>query len=531
MISFSVFAKFGDSLNITIQKLRAVNLNGDNELKKIIEESKHTTKTEDFSELLSNWITSLGEVKNCRLCSEGTNETYFNKNLNLDWIQDSTLFKGQLISQLRYIETNRFQGKHYYVSENKGIGNIEVTNETTLNKASLNNNFSRLLLLFRYWNVIEYFFPYKYQIDEDWDVVLSKYIDVFSKAETELTFHLSFLKLVVELDDSHANFFTEPILTFFGKKYIPAYYSLREKKAIITGFFNDSLAKVNDIRKGDIILKVDGEKIADILEQREGLIHGSNWGQKLYNFRYAVFNGNSDSILVELIRNNKKISKKIGRYFFNTFGYTVPDLSKWEILEGNIGLVNTWLLNLNDVQDMMEDLKTTKAIILDLRRYPKNVFHHLLIKYFKSEKSTFYKAIVPDISYPGRFKYVQTPQSGGKELKFRRKIIEKYTGKIVLLVNSYTISHGEFMAMELQTADNVITVGTQSAGTDGNVSTFEVIEGYKTRFTGVGIFYPDGTETQKKGVRIDIPVIPTLEGAVEGKDEILETALKEITKI
>ncbi|MFN3999381.1 hypothetical protein [Algoriphagus sp.] len=36
----------------------------------------------------------------------------------------------------------------------------------------------------------------------------------------------------------------------------------------------------------------------------------------------------------------------------------------------------------------------------------------------------------------------------------------------------------------------------------------------------------DGTETQRKGVKIEIEVNPTIQGIIAGKDEILEKAIE-----
>jgi hypothetical protein len=57
--------------------------------------------------------------------------------------------------------------------------------------------------------------------------------------------------------------------------------------------------------------------------------------------------------------------------------------------------------------------------------------------------------------------------------------------------------------MIFQTA-NVTTIGSQTAGADGNVSTIEFIGGYNVYMSGTGIFYPDKMETQRKGVKVDI---------------------------
>ena len=80
--------------------------------------------------------------------------------------------------------------------------------------------------------------------------------------------------------------------------------------------------------------------------------------------------------------------------------------------------------------------------------------------------------------------------------------------------------------MAFQTADNVITVGNQTAGADGDVVVFEYMGGYRTAISGNGILYPDGSETQRKGIKIDIEVKPTINGLKQGRDEVLEQAIE-----
>jgi carboxyl-terminal processing protease len=78
--------------------------------------------------------------------------------------------------------------------------------------------------------------------------------------------------------------------------------------------------------------------------------------------------------------------------------------------------------------------------------------------------------------------------------------------------------------MCLQIGNNVTTIGSQTSGADGAVSYIEMAGGEKTMFTGVGVFYPYKIETQKKGIKIDIAVQPTIKGIIEGKDELFESA-------
>jgi len=46
----------------------------------------------------------------------------------------------------------------------------------------------------------------------------------------------------------------------------------------------------------------------------------------------------------------------------------------------------------------------------------------------------------------------------------------------------------------------------------------------------LGIYYPDGEETQRVGIVPDIEVKPTIQGVREGRDELMEKAVELINK-
>tara|TARA_A100000171_G_C2133691_1_gene148477 strand:- start:2892 stop:3245 length:354 start_codon:yes stop_codon:yes gene_type:complete len=104
----------------------------------------------------------------------------------------------------------------------------------------------------------------------------------------------------------------------------------------------------------------------------------------------------------------------------------------------------------------------------------------------------------------------------------------KYANRVVLLVNEFTQSFGEFTAMCLQTGDQVTTIGSRTAGADGNVSKMELPGGLSTWISGIGVFYPDGTETQRNGIKLNYEVKPSISGILEGRDEVLEMAIQHI---
>lgn len=48
--------------------------------------------------------------------------------------------------------------------------------------------------------------------------------------------------------------------------------------------------------------------------------------------------------------------------------------------------------------------------------------------------------------------------------------------------------------------------------------------------SGIGVYYPDGSPTQKVGIVPDIEVKPTVQGIREGRDELMEKAVSLILK-
>ena len=84
--------------------------------------------------------------------------------------------------------------------------------------------------------------------------------------------------------------------------------------------------------------------------------------------------------------------------------------------------------------------------------------------------------------------------------------------------------------MALRTGSRAIVMGSQTAGADGNVSYIPFPGGFNTMYSGIGVFYPDGKETQGIGIVPDVEVKPTQKGFAEGKDEVLEKAKEYIRK-
>lgn len=84
------------------------------------------------------------------------------------------------------------------------------------------------------------------------------------------------------------------------------------------------------------------------------------------------------------------------------------------------------------------------------------------------------------------------------------KTVSTYHGKVFILVNPETRSASEWYSMSLQKIfPHSLTIGQQTSGADGDLVKINLPGDYILQFTGNGIFYPDQTQTQQTGIRIN----------------------------
>ncbi|MBL0735995.1 peptidase S41 [Flavobacterium sp. GN10] len=494
--------------------------NWDEQLFTILPKVESASTKEEYATVIEKWIDELGNIPENKPQLDDPKRDYFNKNLNLDWTQQEKLFSKSLSSKLKFIEENRFQGSNYYVNrEGKGIA-LQFINEPEYAQFNWTDKNLRLLGLFRFWNYVEYFFPYKYVMDQNWDEALIEILPHVSDPKSEKEFVLAMREISIKLNDSHASTMSANMIKYLGGEKYPAFGArLVDNKSVIVSVANDSLAKIDDLKIGDIITKLDGVSIKEKAEEFSKYMQGSNRAAADLNSGFVMFTGNNDEFEIEFIRNNITSVKKVHRYPNEKIKRTPPkSVAKWEILENNIGVVRMSKVPKEEIAGMMEELKNTKSIIFDVRARP-TYTDFLVSDYLNSEPKPILRLLYQDLSYPGRYYFNNEMQECGKINT------DYYKGKVIVLVGSGTHSFGEQTAMSLQTAPNATVIGTQTSGADGPNYYFTIIKGFDSSFTSAGVFYPNKKETQRVGIVPNITVKPTILGVQQGKDEVLERAL------
>ncbi len=496
--------------------------NWDEKLFEVLPKIEQAKTQEAFSLVLENWIDSLGEIRKIAPIIIQKNLEYFDKNFDLLWISNNKFFSKKLSDKLIFIEKNRFQGNQFYIQAFDGAGNVFAKNENKLN-INISEKKFRILLFFRYWNVIEYFFPHKYLMDIKWDLSLVEMLPNLVDATTEKDFHLTMRKLFVRLNDSHTAIEGSLNKNEFDEiRLLPNSLKIIEEKIIVTKILNDTLAASNDIKVGDVFIKLNGKTTKEIIQHNKDLVFASNNAFYLNYLSNQITMGFGPKVTIESTRNGKTTEKTIDWYDVQIARSNLFKKNKSEkikMLQNNIGYVNMGKLQVKDIAEMVTTFKETKAIIFDMRNYPNETWEEIS-KFLNKEQKTFAIYTKPDLTYPGRYIWDTAGSTCGTENN------EYYKGKVIVLLNEESISQSEWTAMCFQTAPNTTIIGSQTAGADGNNSGFEFIKGFTTHFTGIGVYYPDRRETQRIGIVPDIEVKPTIKGIQEGRDEVLDRALQ-----
>lgn len=362
----------------------------------------------------------------------------------------------------------------------------------------------RLLSLFRYWNVIFYFYPYKTMIPVNWNNVLSENIPLFLDAKNAVEYHLALKALAVSIQDSHSFVSSSVFQNNFFRKQLPLLFTFVNDSLVVEHTL-DSVQFVEDlaISKGDIILEINNESIFNIKDKYFKFSEGSNIFRK--NFMVSAY---ARWVMIDTVPitylHQKTIQKghiiSLDNTVFNNRYDSINNAKiNYCLINDTLGYINLNYLSISKIPEMINLMFNTKGIIFDTRSYPQFSMYSLLPYLPHDTITPSFAGWRPTNGLPGSFDYFRVePLTQLKD--------SLYKGDVIILVNVESLSRCEFYAMALQLCNKSITIGSTTAGADGDVSTVTLPGNIKTWFSGIAIEYANGEKTQQNGVKIDIPI-------------------------
>ncbi len=499
--------------------------NWDYELLRILPKIVSVRHSSERNQVLAEWVKGLGTVK------KGGNKLPKSKNVklspDLDWINPGNLGT-ELDAMLNRIRNSKRSEHHYYIGINQPVGNPEFKHEALYKENSLPDDGFSLLCLFRYWNAMRYFNPNRHLTTSDWDQVLLEFIPRFVGHPTTRSYTLTVMELICRVDDTHAGLSNNRAMKgYLGANISAVMLSFVEGKMVVTGFYDTFYGRKTGLKPGDIIDSVNGRPVEEIIAERVPITKGSNTEAKMRGIAESLLRSNNDLLPIVYRREGAIFSTKLKTYrenYINTYvRFERPDTC-FRMVDTGIAYLYMGSFMNSHIPELMPEILKTDALIVDFRAYPADFTVFTLPSYLLDKPVPFVKFSTGSVMHPGLFTLQDHLETGAINA-------EAYKGQVIILVNEITQSSAEYHVMALRTVPGVIVMGSTTAGADGNVSKINLPGGIVTYISGIGVYYPDGRETQRIGIIPDIVVKPTIDGIKEGRDEVLEKAIQEVKRM
>jgi Peptidase family S41 len=415
---------------------------------------------------LSTWIRGLGDVRTCTRCMTlSPDELHLSP--SLDWIDDERALGRELATLLRSIHRNRTGGQQFYVAMTPGVGNPIFQHEPDYPKATFPDAGYQLLALFRFWNIVEYWYPNRDILDRDWNDVLIEFIPRFARANDKSQYERELVELIGAITDTHANLWSLPQQSRppVGSCQLPVIVRFIEDQAVVTGYSDNVAGAATGLTAGDVIETLDDVPVRDLVKRWAPYYPASNEAARLRDIARGVTRGECSDVRLGVNRNGRPVPITAGRLPLTgnqTAGATHDRPGDtFQLLSSDVAYLKLSSIAVKDVVGYVERAKGTKGLVIDIRNYPSEFVVFALGSLLVDGATPFARFTIGDLDNPGAFRWTppltldpRTPH---------------YPGRVVVLVDETSLSQAEYTSMAFRAAGARV-VGSTTAGADGNVS-------------------------------------------------------------
>jgi hypothetical protein len=228
----------------------------------------------------------------------------------------------------------------------------------------------RLLALFRLYNVIEYFFPYKDLMDRPWGETLVEFVPRMSEAR-DATDTLAIAEHTTRIQDSHVTV-TSPVLdAYFGTHRPEVRIELVEGSTVVTEVAPELAG--SGLHVGDRVVSVDGEEVDARRERLARYMSASTEGRLANKIDLQLLLGAPSTPAAIEVRavDGSTRDVSVPRTEEGLAARSRPRRGPVHtVLDEGVGYIDLGRLDAQQVDSALQSIWNTPAVILDMRGYP-----------------------------------------------------------------------------------------------------------------------------------------------------------------
>lgn len=499
-------------------------LNWDAELFRIMPDVLDAKTNDSVNQLLTKWLAQFPiEVKSDELADDWRQiqKDYGKQTLDKTWIEDTSFLGNELSTYLCKLSQILISDRSNSYASFEKNGCVSFDAEK-MYPVSDTDSGMKLLGLFRFWNMYEYFSPNIEITVKDWDQVLMDTIPAIAESTDYRSYVLSLSQAIAMTGDAHITLYDkeQTLQNYYGTYYLPCSIKMIDGQAVVDYVYE----KEKQLQPGDILLEIDGMPISQRIEELKQYRAIPNDDKILTQMEPQLLQAKKEKTKICILHGDQKETMQI-ETIQNFYSYQNP--LKTGFLKENIGYIDPSQLKEGELETKMDEFRDAKGIIVDLRHYPSVFIPYLMGEYIVPEQKTFAIMGLPNQAIPGAYWKQTMPVGKGvmKEMMQDDRQFDTYNGKIVILMDETSMSSTEFTIMALRQSPNTVVVGSPSIGADGNVIRLTLPGEIQMAMTGLGVYTPEDKQTQRCGLTPDVECYPTVEGLRQEKDELIDTAM------
>lgn len=388
---------------------------------------------------------------------------------------------------------------------------------------SANDRPVRLAAIAELSMVMQHFYPYFDIAKTDWARETRRGFAAASKDSTPTLFQETLSRMLGALRDGHGNI----VKAGSARGTYPVLFGWVENQLVVTRVMDTT---VTGVRRGDVVVSVDGVPARQKLEAIEALLSASTpqWARSKSTSELA--RAVVGTVMQLRVRSGASAQTPIRNAQLkagpmNTREDIPVDIRPDKIAELRPGVlyVDMGRITDDDFRFARSRLTSAQHIVFDMRGYP------------SFNTATLFPMLSDSLVMSAHFETPLTTMPDQQRVTYREgrwRLLPtkpRITAKTYFLTDGRAISYAESTMGIVEAYKLGEIIGTPTAGTNGNINPFVLPGDFTVYWTGMRVTKHDGSAHHGVGILPTIRAEPTIRGIWEGRDEVLEKALEVIS--